>query len=862
MWVNKTVLYINSSKFVVYKPRGTIMAKTKGQYIRIKMIAGYLILLLAIVSSGIIGHSSYNRLVNSVSVLSKPDAEISRMNHLLTNLSEAENHIRVYSLTKKNQYLNAFGDKVDLIKNDLNSLRLSNINNAYSIQLIDSMILLVGERSKKLNDFAKIKKAKESINYSTKALKDLSDASEYSRKELESSITKRTIVDTIKKIEKVEKPKGFFNKLFGKKKPEPKEVVDRVIERQELDIDSSFILKQDSLFNNFRAELESARKRERFARNRLMREELKLVDENSIILQKIKQLLSQLEQQQIQDLKIKVAETKRIARDSITLIAIVIIVGFILGVLFILFTLLDLSKSEFLKKQLILAKAKAEKLAKVKEEFLASMSHEIRTPLNALIGFSRQLEKTKMDEDQSKYVEVIGNSSNHLLSLVNEILDLAKIEAGKLVIESESFEPQKLVHEVYDLLSDGAHKKNLNFSWDYQGELQYLFVSDPFRLKQILLNLGSNAIKFTEKGSVTIKASLKEGHKDFILTVRMIDTGIGIAADKLQQVFEDFSQAESFSARKYGGTGLGLSISRRLARLLGGDIVLKSELNKGSEFCLEIPIKKGNLISEESGKKQVMEVPEELKQRRILVAEDDEYSSLLMQTIFKNWNVSAHFVDNGKKALKCLNEGEYDILLTDIHMPEMGGVDLCHHIRKVMKSNLPVIALTANVRQVDLDRYLKEGMSAYLLKPFEEEHLLALLCKQLALELDSHESEVIVSEPRALLFDVSEIEKFTSSDKTLVNQILDSFVQVSKENLMKLKDAGEREDYIHVGEIAHRMLSSYRQLKIESASNILLELEKLLYQGNETIAIAADVKAAIAMVENISKDVFDQIRNM
>jgi len=179
-----------------------------------------------------------------------------------------------------------------------------------------------------------------------------------------------------------------------------------------------------------------------------------------------------------------------------------------------------------------------------------------------------------------------------------------------------------------------------------------------------------------------------------------------------------------------------------------------------------------------------------------------------------------------------------------------------------MKSNLPVIALTANVRQVDLDRYLKEGMSAYLLKPFEEEHLLALLCKQLALELDSHESEAIVSEPRALLFDVSEIEKFTSSDKTLVNQILDSFVQVSKENLMKLKDAGEREDYIHVGEIAHRMLSSYRQLKIESASNILLELEKLLYQGNETIAIAADVKAAIAMVENISKDVFDQIRNM
>jgi len=840
------------------------MPKTKGQHIRIKMIAGYLVLLLAIVCAGLIGQRSYERLINSVSLLSKPDAEISRMNHLLTNLSEAENHIRVYSLTKKNQYLNSFGDKVDLIKNDLDSLRLSNINNAYSIQLIDSMIHLVGERSKKLNAFAKIKKAKESINYSKKALKDLSDASEYSREELESSITKRTIVDTIKKIETVEKPRSILGKIFGKKKKEDKEVVDRLIERQEVDIDSSFILKQDSLFDNFRAELESARKREQFARDKLMREELELVDENSIILQKVKELLSQLEQQQIQDLKIKVAQTKNIAHDSIILISIVIIVGFVFGVLFILFTLLDLSKSDYLKKQLILAKAKAEKLAKVKEEFLASMSHEIRTPLNALIGFSHQLEKTTMDEDQSKYVEVIGNSSNHLLSLVNEILDLAKIEAGKLVIENQSFDPQKLIHEVYDLLSDGAHKKNLKFTWDYQGDLQYLFVSDPFRLKQILLNLGSNAIKFTEKGSVTLKSSLESEGENFKLKVQMIDTGIGIAEDKLERVFEDFSQAESFSARKYGGTGLGLSISRRLARLLGGDLTVNSELNKGSEFCLEIPVKKGSLITEDSVSKQIMEVPEALKQKRILVAEDDEYSSLLMQTIFKSWNVQAVFVDNGLKALECIKEGGFDILLTDIHMPEMGGVDLCKHIRKDIKPDLPIIALTANVRKVDLDRYIKGGMSAYLLKPFEEAHLLQLLCEQLQLEINESEGkkEPPVSKKRDLLFDLSEIEKFTASDKELVNQVLNSFIRVAKDSLLQLTEAGEQENFIQVGEIAHRMLSSYRQLKIESASLILIELEKLLHQEDVNKVSASEVKKAIEQVEEISTEVFDQIKNI
>jgi len=726
------------------------------------------------------------------------------------------------------------------------------------------MIHLIGERSKKLNAFAKIKKAKESINYSKKALKNLSDASEYSREELESSITKKTIVDTIKKIETVEKPRSLLGKIFGKKKKEDKEVVDRVIERQELKIDSSFILKQDSLFNNFRAELESARKRERYAQEKLMREELKLVDENSIILQKVKELLSQLEQQQIRDLKIKVAQTKNIAHDSIVLIAIVIIVGFVLGVLFILFTLLDLSKSDYLKKQLILAKAKAEKLAKVKEEFLASMSHEIRTPLNALIGFSRQLEKTTMDEDQTKYVEVIGDSSNHLLSLVNEILDLAKIEAGKLVIEKQNFEPKKLIHEVYDLLSDGAHKKGLKFSWDYQGDLQHLFVNDPFRLKQILLNLGSNAIKFTEKGSVSIKSSLEKESGNFRFKVRIIDTGIGIASDKLERVFEDFSQAESFSARKYGGTGLGLSISRRLARLLGGDLTVSSELNKGSEFCLELPIEMGSLIIEDSASKQIVGIPEALKQKCILVAEDDEYSSLLMRTIFKSWNVQANFVNNGMKALNCIKEGSYDILLTDIHMPEMGGVDLCKNIRKDISSDLPIIALTANVRKVDLDRYIKGGMSAYLLKPFEEENLLKLLCEQLEIEINASESpkEPIVSETSGLLFDLSEIEKFTASDEELINQVLTSFVRVAEENLLLLAEAGEQENYIQVGEIAHRMLSSYRQLKIESASLILIDLEKLLYQEDINQVSASEVKVVIKKVSEISNEVFDQIKKM
>lgn len=841
------------------------MVKNKDQHIKVKVIAGYLVLLITIVSAGFIGHSSYKRLMNSVSQLSKPDAEISRMNHLLTDLSEAENHIRIYSLTKKDQYLKLFVKKVESIKYDLDSLRSSNIKNAHSIQMIDSMIFLIDVRSKKLNAFARIKKVKESINYTEQALKELSDASNYSRAELESSITKRTIVDTIMKTKKkVEEPKSFLGIKFGKKKESEYEVVDRVIERQEVGIDSSFILKQDSLFNSFKEELELSRRKEQKARERLMHEELKLVDENAIILQKIKKLLTELEQQQIRDITQKVTQTEQLAKDSIILITIVIIVGFIFGVLFILFTLLDLSKSDYLKKQLVLAKGKAEKLARVKEEFLASMSHEIRTPLNALIGFSRQLEKTEMDAEQTKYVEVIENSSNHLLGLVNDILDLAKIEAGKLVIEKQSFEPKKLIQEVYNLLSVSANKKNIKFSWTYDGEEQYLFESDPFRLKQILLNLGSNAIKFTEEGAVSIKAVMETGADKNTFKVSLIDTGIGISSDKLEHVFEDFSQAESFSARKYGGTGLGLSISRRLARMLGGDLSVSSELGKGSEFRLDLPITKGEAIREESSVKLINKVPDELKQKRILVAEDDEYSSLLMQTIFKGWNLNPSFVNNGLKALECMQNSKFDILLTDIHMPEMGGVDLCKYIRTNLKSKMPIIALTANVRQVDLDKYIKEGMSAYLLKPFEEDALLETLCKQLKIEVEMSPVEEVKSlyETSHLLFDLSEVEKFSGGDNALVNKILTSFTRIAKESLQLLKDASDGKHYKQIGEIAHRMLSSYRQLKIESASDILIELEKMIHQEPDELMSIEEVNRAINKLEELSNQIFKQIEDL
>jgi signal transduction histidine kinase/CheY-like chemotaxis protein/HPt (histidine-containing phosphotransfer) domain-containing protein len=815
------------------------MGSEKKSNIKIKVVLGYIFVFLAIVASLFIANQAYNKLLNSVAILSKPDAEITRMNRVLTNLSEAENKIRVYSLTREEKFLAHFYENIIEIQNDLDSLRKFSPDSSRAVILIDSMNFLLEDRAEKLAKFVDLKQAKERVNLSQNAMRQLSEATDSAKTQIKTTTTTTTILDTVKTAKKV-KPKrdNFINRLLGKK--EKVDTLETVIQRTQVQVDTSYLPQSDSLLQSLQNQLQRAQEIEKLNRDIVFREELRLVEENTVIWDKIKILLRQLESERFVQLQDESDKAKQIASNTIFIISIIIIVGFVLGILFIIFILTDISKSNYYRSELIVAKGRAEKLAKVKEDFLATMSHEIRTPLNAIIGFTNQLGKTDLEKKQKNFVSVLKSSSKHLLGLVNEILDLSKIEAGKLHVENINFNPQALVNEVYDLLKVNASTKNLEFDLEYSGENDIRLLSDPFRIKQILLNLGSNAIKFTREGKVVIRASVIQDGKQYLLEVDVEDTGIGIAEDKLETIFEDFSQADSFSARKYGGTGLGLAISRRLAILLGGDLFVESELDKGSTFTLRLPLKESTKQVVEAVTQKSVFISEKLKDKQFLIADDDDYSLLLLKTIFNTWNLKAEFVDNGEKAWNLIQKNHYDMILTDIHMPKMGGIELCRKVRGLNNSykEIPIVALTANVLESDLKQYISSGMTECLVKPFDEELLRSMISELL---LDDYKPQpqiqnidvsAIEDEP---LFDLSQIKQFTSDDPELIKQILNQFIESARENLKAIEEAADQENYLEIGSVAHKMLSSYNQLKVGSVTPLLKELEDLLHKKSEVV---------------------------
>jgi signal transduction histidine kinase/CheY-like chemotaxis protein len=831
-----------------------MIQKLKGN-IQIKVLIGYLLIFCAIIVSLLIAKQSYKQLLLSVDSLSKPDAEIARMNRVLTNLSEAETQIRIYSLTKKDQYLKRYSNNIKEIQDDLDSLRLFSQDSSVSALLIDSMNFFLNGRVKRLHRFVHLKRSKEKENLAQQAILKLSKVSDTTRTQIRTTTTTTTTLDTVvKAIEvKAKKKKGIFSWLSSKKEKTKIDSVETVIQRTEVKIDTSYISTADSLLEHFEKEIQLAQMREQLNRDIVSREELRLVEENSLIWEKIERLLSQLEKRRLDQLIGESEKAKLGANKAIRIIIIIVIVGLVLGVLFIIFTLLDISKSNYYRKELLIAKGKAEKLAKVKEEFLASMSHEIRTPLNAIIGFTKQLGKTKLQKTQNDFVKIVNNSSKHLLNLVNEILDLSKIEAGKLSIEHIAFLPRKVVEEVYELMQVSATSKQLDFQYSFTGEENIYLESDAFRIKQILLNLSSNAIKFTEKGNVKINAEVRKEKNNYLFSIEVRDTGIGIAEEKLEHIFENFSQADSFSARKYGGTGLGLAISRRLAKLLGGDLWVKSEEGKGSVFCLHLPLKESEQILETKKDLRWEQLPDALQGKKFLVAEDDEYSLLLVQTIFKNWKLNADFVNDGIDAWKLLQEKQYDLVLTDIHMPKMGGIQLCEKIRNSKDlENMPIVALTANVRESDIDSYLQKGMTSCLVKPFEESDLKSVLLDCIYGKDQAHLAEEADSTDLDKPYDLEQIKQFTADDTELILQIIEQFVKSAKINYKTLNEAYEQKEFSKVGETAHKMLSSFDQLKVNSVVPILKELENLLHKKE---SLATDENRVKELCEQLNKQI-------
>jgi len=366
----------------------------------------------------------------------------------------------------------------------------------------------------------------------------------------------------------------------------------------------------------------------------------------------------------------------------------------------------------------------AEDAVKAKQQFLSNMSHEIRTPMNSIIGFTKVVLKTDLSAKQKEYLTAIKMSGDTLIVLINDILDLAKVDAGKMTFEKIPFKMALSISAMLHLFDTKIQEKNLELVKEYDNKIPEVLVGDPVRLHQIILNFVSNAVKFTNKGKITVSVHLlNEDEKKATIEFAVTDTGIGIAEEKIGHIFENFQQATSGTARLYGGTGLGLAIVKQLVEPQGGSISVKSKINEGSTFSFILPFQKTNAEAETETETGIVELDKEIINIKVLVAEDIALNQLLMKTLLDDFGFEHDIVGNGKIAIEKLQNKSYDIILMDLQMPEMNGFEATEYIRNKMNSKIPIIALTADVTTVDLQKCKAVGMNDYISKPVDEKLL-------------------------------------------------------------------------------------------------------------------------------------------
>jgi len=546
----------------------------------------------------------------------------------------------------------------------------------------------------------------------------------------------------------------------------------------------------------------------------------------------------------------------------------------------------DITERIKMEKELRFAKELTDEGAKAKESFLAHMSHEIRTPMSGIMGIASLLRKTNLDDQQRNYLQLIQEGASSLLVIVNDILDLEKIIAGKLQLEKIAF---KIVDKIATTIQSfiyRAEEKELGLFFHNSIPADMVVMGDPYRLSQVLNNILSNALKFTNAGHITITTGVSERNGEWVvIEVTISDTGIGISKDRIRTIFEPFEQADAATSRKYGGTGLGLTISKNMIEMQDGELLARSEEGKGSTFTIRIPYHLSIEAMLENESNQEIDY-KSLGHKKILVAEDVELNQYLAKHILESWDFEVVIASNGKEAVDVLKQESFDCILMDVQMPEMDGIEATQHIRKLpdpVKAGIPIIALTANALKGDSEKYIAAGMNDYLAKPFDEERLFRVISSNLAKystpvgaavagagssggnrsntiaasendsTLKNHTSMLHVN---TRLYDLSMVQSVSGGDEGFIKKMVALFIETVPQNVEELNKATQAENWEQVGKTSHKLKSTVDSMGIKSIRQEIrsVEANAKQKQGLE------EIPGLVARISMVIGECIEQLR--
>ena len=608
------------------------------------------------------------------------------------------------------------------------------------------------------------------------------------------------------------------------------------------------------------------------ARNQMTREqlairELQLARNSSVITEKFYDLISSMENEVYGQIGLKAEEARKVAGETYRWLVLVAITGGLLGLLVIYIIIRYARNAMAYQAALEKSRDETEKLAKTRELFMANITHEIRTPLTAISGFTEQLLHDSRNSETSKSLNIIRSSSDHLLRIIDDVLDFSKLKSDKLTLEKVHFRLANVLEEVHEMLAKKAAQNNTRLSHTLDPDTPPVLIGDPYRLKQILLNLVGNSIKFTNNGEVSIWVTHKpKTPEETELSITVADTGIGIDESKIEVIFDDFMQAEMNTTRKYGGTGLGLSIVKSLIRLHDGNIEVKSKKNEGTTIVCRIPYRIGDGKLVKTDYDIPLPVPFELAGKKILVVDDEEYNRLLFSKILQGWKVDFRLAENGMTALEILKTEKFDLVFMDMRMPGIDGLRTTRFIREEMQiseTEMPVIFISAAPGKEDQEKYRKAGINAFLPKPFSEKMLLSAIIEATDLNLEnssmaSAESVREITEETGSI-DLRNLYHLSGGDNVFVKQMLETFISTTAAGLNEMAEAAGKAEWEKTADISHKIQPPCRHIGAGTLFELLSKIERSIRKEGKTDQIEALTESSFREFEIIKRLIGEEI---
>ncbi|MFZ2341233.1 MAG: ATP-binding protein [Bacteroidales bacterium] len=608
------------------------------------------------------------------------------------------------------------------------------------------------------------------------------------------------------------------------------------------------------------------------ARNQMTREqlavrELQLARNSSVITEKFYDLISSMEDEIYGQIGLKAEDARKVAGETYRLLVLVAITGGLLGLLVIYIIIRYTRNAMAYQAALEKSRDETEKLAKTRELFMANITHEIRTPLTAISGFTEQLLRDSRNSETSKSLNIIRSSSDHLLRIIDDILDFSKLKSDKMTLEKVHFRIANVLEEVHDMLSQKAARNNTRLSHTLDPDTPPVLIGDPWRLKQILLNLAGNSIKFTSNGEVSVMVSpSSKTPEETELLITVADTGIGIDESKLGVIFDDFMQAEMNTTRKYGGTGLGLSIVKSLISLHDGNIEVKSKKNEGTTIVCRIPYRVGDEKQVKTDHDLPLPVPEEIAGKKILVVDDEEYNRLLFSKILQGWKADFRLAENGMAALEILKSEKFDLVFMDMRMPGIDGLRTTRFIREEMhisKTEMPVIFISAATGKEDQEKYRQAGINAFLPKPFSEKMLLSAIMEATDLTFENRSAAIDdsareITEEKGSL-DLRNLYHLSGGDRIFLKQMLETFISTTAAGLNEMAESAGKAEWEKTADISHKIQPPCRHIGADTLFELLSNIEISIRKEGKTDQIERLTENAVREFAVIKRLVEEEI---